>query len=64
MKVQAWRALVLAGTALGLATVASADLIAAGKTAPAWSGKTLAGKTLSSAQLKNKVVLVNFFSYG
>ena len=64
MKVQAWRALALAGAAMGLAAVASADLITAGKTAPAWTGKTLAGKAISSADLKNKVVLVNFFSYG
>ncbi len=33
-----------------------------GKPAPAWSGKTTAGKALSSAQLKGKVVLLNFFN--
>jgi hypothetical protein len=60
---QAWR-LSCAALALGLVTAASAALPGAGKTAPSWSGKTIAGKAISSAQLKGKVVLMNFFSYG
>ena len=63
MKIRLWRAAVLAGAMLGLATGASAALIAAGKPAPAWSGKTVAGEAISSTQFKNKVVVMNFFSY-
>ncbi len=42
---------------------ASAALIGKGKKAPAWSGKTVEGKSLASSQFKGKVVLLNFFSY-
>jgi hypothetical protein len=41
---------------------AAAALPAKGKAAPAWSGKTTAGKSISSSQLKGKVVLLNFFN--
>ena len=58
-----WRTAAVAGAALGLAGAASADLIKAGKAAPAWSGKTVAGKAIKSSQFKGKVVLVNFFAY-
>jgi hypothetical protein len=61
---QAWRLPAVAAAVLGLGAAASAALPAAGKTAPAWSGKTVAGKAISSAQFKGKVVLMNFFSYG
>jgi len=64
MKLRLGQLAALFGAALALACGASADLVAKGKPAPAWSGKTLAGKTINSAQLKNKVVLLNFFSYG
>lgn len=57
-----WRSAALAGV-IALAGGASAAVIGKGKTAPAWKGKTLAGKSLSSAQLKGKAVLMNFFSY-
>jgi hypothetical protein len=50
-------ALILAGAGAAHATIAK------GKPAPAWSGKTVEGKALSSAQLKGKVVLMNFFGY-
>jgi cytochrome oxidase Cu insertion factor (SCO1/SenC/PrrC family) len=62
MKWVTWcAAAVLAGVlAVGSA---SAALISKGKVAPAWSGKTVDGKPISSAQLKGKVVLLNFFSY-
>jgi hypothetical protein len=63
MKVRFGRACALLGVLLGMAGGASADLISAGKPAPVWSGKTVAGKPISSKQLKGKVVLVNFFSY-
>ncbi len=59
-----WLMAALAG---GLVTVAApslrADLPAVGKLAPPWSGKTVDGKALTSAQYKGKVVLLNFFSY-
>lgn len=48
---------------LALGSVAFAAPLAKGKTAPAWSAKTVQGKAISSAQLKGKVVLMNFFSY-
>lgn len=55
----------LAATGLTLALSSNAwALIGAGKAAPAWSGKTLAGKPIGSGQFKGKVVLMNFFSYG
>ena len=47
--------------AVGLAAPAAA-IVKAGAAAPAWSGKTTTGKALSSAQLKGKVVLLNFFN--
>jgi hypothetical protein len=53
--------------ALGLTLALSSNawaLIGAGKAAPAWSGKTLAGQKIASGQFKGKVVLMNFFSYG
>lgn len=49
---------------LVLATSAAAAPVAKGKAAPVWKGKTTQGKTLSSAQFKGRVVLMNFFSYG
>lgn len=52
----------LLGVVLG-ATPAAAEIITAGKPAPAWSGKTVLGKPLASSSLKGKVVLLNFFSY-
>jgi hypothetical protein len=45
-----------------LATAVSAQITPAGKTAPAWSGKTVQGKAISAAQFKGKVVLLNFFN--
>jgi len=63
-RVQAWRLSVALGVTVALASSVSAALIVAGKVAPAWSGKTLAGKALKSTDLKGKVVLLNFFSYG
>ena len=54
--------LFLAGMAAALAVPAAA-LPPAGRPAPAWSGKTTTGKSLSSAQLKGKVVLLNFFGF-
>jgi cytochrome oxidase Cu insertion factor (SCO1/SenC/PrrC family) len=57
------RAAWVAGAVLGLATAGSASIIAKGKAAPAWSGKTVQGKPISSAQFKGKVLLLNFFSY-
>jgi hypothetical protein len=63
MMLRSWRLAAVLGAAAMLATGAGADIAKAGKAAPAWSGKTVAGKPLSSAQLKNKVVLLNFFSY-
>ena len=57
------RTAVLAGVLLlAGAGSASAALVAQGKAAPAWSGKTVQGKTLSAAQFKGKVVLLNFFN--
>jgi hypothetical protein len=50
-------ALILGGSGAAHATLAK------GKPAPAWSGKTVEGRALSSAQLKGKVVLMNFFGY-
>ncbi|MFN3650706.1 MAG: TlpA family protein disulfide reductase [Armatimonadota bacterium] len=47
---------------LAIAAAALADPTPAGKAAPAWNGKTTAGKTIGSSQLKGKVVLVNFFN--
>jgi hypothetical protein len=58
-----WRTAGLLGSAAALATAAVADLPKPGKTAPAWNGKTVAGKALSSNQLKGKVVLMNFFGF-
>lgn len=57
------RAVAITGAVMMLATGAAASLITRGKAAPAWSGKTIAGATLSSTQLKDRVVLLNFFSY-
>jgi hypothetical protein len=58
-----WRYSAIAGLTLALGAGASAALVTAGKQAPDWSGKTLAGKTLKSTDLKGKVVVMNFFSY-
>ena len=63
MQTHVWRAAGLAGTLLAFAAGASASLPAPGKAAPAWSGKTITGKTLTSAQTKGKVVLLNFFNF-
>lgn len=45
------------------AAPAAANIIAAGKPAPAWTGKSVQGKPVASADFKGKVVLLNFFSY-
>jgi len=63
MNLNPWRLLAVAGLSIVLANNARA-LIGPGKTAPSWSGKTLAGQAINSAQFKGKVVLMNFFSYG
>ncbi len=56
-------ALAAVALCLGLTLVGRAEMIKTGKTAPAWSGKSLAGKTVKSADFKGKVLLMNFFSY-
>ena len=61
MQVRAWRLAAIGALALGVALPASA-IVKAGQKAPAWSGKTTKGKSLSSAQLKGKVVVLNFFN--
>ncbi len=61
MRMRFWQWSAVAGATLALATGASA-LVAKGKTAPAWSGKTVQGKAISSGQFKGKVVLLNFFN--
>lgn len=52
--------------ALALASVLLAGsagaVVSKGKPAPAWSGKTVAGKPIASGQYKGKVVLLNFFN--
>jgi len=56
----------LAGLSLCLGLVVAvraAEMVKVGQKAPAWSGKTLAGKAIKAADLKGKVVLFNFFSY-
>ena len=53
-----WIAVVGIGVALAIPAGA---LVPAGRPAPAWRGETIAGKTVASAQLKGKVVLLNFF---
>ena len=63
MDIRKGRAIAVAGALLALAAGASADLIKKGKPAPAWSGKRLDGKMISSSQLKGRVLLLNFFSY-
>jgi len=63
MKRSWWRVAAIVGASLGVLGPASAELISTGKTAPVWSGKTVEGKPVSSAKLKGKVVLMNFFSY-
>lgn len=45
------------------ATGAAQAAFPKGKPAPAWSGKTVEGKPISSAQFKGKVVVMNFFGY-
>ncbi len=56
-------ALSLALVGLGMAlTLPAAALPKAGSAAPSFTGTTLAGKKLSLAQYRGKVVLVNFFS--
>jgi len=62
MQTTQWRPAMLAGAILTMATAAGANLPARGKAAPAWSGKTVAGKAISSTQFKGKVVLLNFFN--
>jgi cytochrome oxidase Cu insertion factor (SCO1/SenC/PrrC family) len=54
--------LLLAGC-IGVAALAAPRLPRQGAVAPAWSGKTVDGKQLASAQLKGKVVVLNFFGY-
>lgn len=61
MRRSAWPALLSAALAALVAAPALA-IVAAGKPAPAWTGKTTTGKSLSSAQLKGKVVVLNFFN--
>jgi hypothetical protein len=63
MKSISLRAAAIMGAVLMLASGAAASLIARGKAAPAWSGKTIAGTSINSNQLKDRVVLLNFFSY-
>ena len=63
MQTFSWRAVALAGTLLVSAAGASAALPATGKAAPAWGGKTTAGKAISSVQTKGRVVLLNFFNF-
>lgn len=58
---RSFRSLTVGGLAVSLA-VAAAALPAKGKPIPAWSGKTVGGKALASADLKGKVVLLNFFN--
>lgn len=58
---------VLVGSAclgLLLTGISQAEILKAGKPAPAWTGKTVAGKKISSAQFKGRPVLLNFFAYG
>jgi hypothetical protein len=64
MKRTIWRIAAVAATALGVMSAASAGLLGASKSAPAWSGKTVAGKPIASSQYKGKALLMNFFSYG
>jgi hypothetical protein len=61
MRKYLWRVAAVAGAVLALANGAAA-LVARGKPAPAWSGKTVAGRPISLTQLKGKVVLLNFFN--
>jgi hypothetical protein len=56
------RATAALAVSLALGNSAGAALIAKGMPAPAWSGKTVQGKAIGSAQLKGKVVLLNFFN--
>lgn len=63
MRGAVWAGLGLLLAAGVLSFPVRAALPATGKAAPAWSGKTTDGKTLSSAQLKGKVVLLNFFNF-
>ena len=53
---------VVGALALALATGVRAQVLPAGKAAPMWSGKTVAGKAISADQYKRKVVLLNFFN--
>ena len=62
MEIRLWKAAALAGALLASAAAPAAAIISRGKAAPAWSGKTVAGKAISSSQLKGKVVLLNFFN--
>lgn len=64
MKLRVWRIAAIGGALCGLAGSASAALIGSGKSMPAWSGKTTAGKAINSSEYKGKVLLLNFFSYG
>ncbi len=63
MSTDRWRIAAMALTSCVLAGSASAALIAKGKPAPTWSGKTIEGKPFTTTSLKGKVVLLNFFSY-
>lgn len=45
-----------------LLAVPALAIVSVGKPAPAWTGKTTTGKAMSSAQLKGKVVVMNFFN--
>lgn len=58
---------VVRGAALLTLTLTAASAVQAaypkGKPAPTWSGKTIAGKPITSAQFKGKVVVMNFFGY-
>ena len=63
MQTRFWRA---AGLLVGSAAFAMGALAAplkTGQSAPAWTGKTVQGKAITSAQYKGKVVLLNFFGY-
>ncbi|HEU4753725.1 MAG TPA: hypothetical protein VFU47_11510 [Armatimonadota bacterium] len=63
MRVTLGRAAAVLGMVAALGLTARADVIKPGKVAPTWSGKTVAGKPISSSQYKGKVVLLNFFGY-
>jgi peroxiredoxin len=62
MRRSVWTGLIVAIVAALSAVGASAEVVKSGGAAPKWEGKTVAGKTMSLAGLKGKVVLLNFFN--